>query len=127
GELVEEFVEYREALFEAWEGFAQFLQRRLELVDDRQDLARERTDFVLDDRRARLEQRARGDLCGRERIGKRLELGQGRPRHGRCLCELAEPALCLGQCARQQVQRSLEALVLFGEGLEDGVGGIDHL
>ena len=51
GELVEEFVQHREAARQLRERFAQFLGGGPDLVDDGQDLARERPDLVLEDRR----------------------------------------------------------------------------
>ena len=127
GELVEEFVQHREAARQLRERRAQFLGGGPELVDDGQDLARERPDLVLDDRGGLDESRLRGFLAGAERLGERLQLLERRAEHARGRGELAQALLGLAERAGQQVQRALDVLFLFGEGLEHRVGGDDQL
>src|SRR5262249_43818713 len=66
-ELVEEFVDHAEAARQLREGFAELPGRGSDRVDDWEDLARERTDLVLDDRRRRFDGLFGGFLSGSER------------------------------------------------------------
>ncbi len=127
GELVEEFVQHREAARQLREGFAQFLGRGPDLVDDGQDLARERPDLVLEDRSCLDRELPLGFLCRSGRLRERLQLLERGAEDVRGHGELAEAGPGLGQRAGQQMQRGLHALVLFGEDFEHRVGGVDQL
>src|SRR4051794_27190107 len=100
-------------------GRAQDLHRRLRV-------AREGPQLLLDDRRRGLQEGPRLLQRRAERAGAGTQAAERRAEHPAELVGLGDGLVGLGQRAGQQLQRLAELGVLVGEGLEDGVGGVDE-
>src|SRR4029079_6308448 len=118
---VEELVQNREARREVRSDLREVRDRRLQRLDGRRCLVRERPQLVLDDRRGRLRELLRGNLARSKGTRTRAQLAQRWRELGGHLLRGFERGVGRLQRAGQQLQRPPEVRVLVGKRLEDRV------